>query len=179
VVSANLLDKASGRPVFPATRVVARDGVKVGFFSLISPRADLGPGKDSLRVEDPTVAAQRAVQDLRKQGADVVVALSNLGKVDSEDLCTAIDGIDVVVCGRNVPLIQKGRMIKNTLAIYGGEQGQFMARAVVTLDARRKVTAMDADVHILGPDVRDQPDIAAMVKSFEDHLAERQRKATP
>jgi 2',3'-cyclic-nucleotide 2'-phosphodiesterase (5'-nucleotidase family) len=179
MVSSNLIDRASGKPAFATSIVTVKDGVKVGFFSLVSPRADLGPGKDSLQVEDPVATAQRMVKELRKRGAHVVVALSNLGKVDSEDLCTAVEGIDVVVCGRNVPLIQKGRVIKSTLAIYGGEQGQHIGHAVLALDGRRRITAMDADVVALGPDVRDKAELASLVQAFEGHLAEKRAKAAP
>ena len=38
------------------------------------------------------MAAQRTVAELRKKGATVVVLLSQLGKVESEDLVTAVDG---------------------------------------------------------------------------------------
>jgi 2',3'-cyclic-nucleotide 2'-phosphodiesterase (5'-nucleotidase family) len=60
-----------------------------------------------------------------------------LGKVESEYLVTTVDGIDVVVAGRNVPVLQKGRLIKNTVAVYGGEQGQHIGRTVLTLDGAR------------------------------------------
>jgi hypothetical protein len=177
VTCANLFDGASGRPVFPSSLVIAKGGVKVGFFGLISDQGDLGPSRDSLRVEPPATAAKRAVAELRKKGAHVVVAFSNLGKVESEDLVTSVDGIDVVIPGRNVPLLQKGRMIRSTLAVYGGEQGQNAGRVLVTLDKARKVSALEADVFVLGPEVPDKPDVLQLVKAFEESLNEKMRKA--
>jgi len=82
--------------------------VTTGIFGLTSEKVDLGSSRDSLVVEDPTTAAKRTVDELHKKGATVIVLLSELGKVESEDLVTAVDGIDVVICGRNVPLLQKG-----------------------------------------------------------------------
>jgi hypothetical protein len=176
VVSANLVDKATGKGAFPPSIIVARNGVKLGCFALISDKADLGPSRDSLIATDPAAAAKRTIADLRKRGADVVVLLSNLGKVEAEDLVTTVDGIDVVVVGKNSPLIQAGRRIKNTLAVYPGEQGQNFARAVLTLDPRRKVSAMEAEVFVLGLEIPDKPDIQTLVKQFEDNLNERMRK---
>ncbi len=177
IVCANLIEKKTGKTAFPASIVVQHGGVKVGFFGLVSDKADLGPSRDSLQATDPAAATRTTIADLRKKGAQVVVALSNLGKAEGEDLCTVVDGIDVMILGRNVPLIQKGRLIKTTLAVYGGEQGQNMARTLLTLDAQRKVSAREADVYVLGPQIPDKPEVLQMVKDFEDALNEKLRKA--
>ena len=50
---------------------------------------DLGPARDSLTAQDPMVAAKKAIVDMHKAGATVIVLLSQLGKVESEDLVTA------------------------------------------------------------------------------------------
>src|SRR4029079_6982986 len=114
-----------------------------------SDKVDLGPARDSLKAEDPLVSAKKAIADLRKNGATVVVLLSSLGKVESEDLVTALTGIDVVITGRNVPLIQKGRMIKNTIVNYGGEQGQYMGRTLVSVDPKGHMASAESDMFIL------------------------------
>ncbi len=177
VVCANLVYKATSKPVFPASVVVQKGGVKVGFFGLITDKGDLGPARDSLTALEPAGAARRAIADLRKRGATVVVALSTLGRTEGEDLCTAVDGIDVMIVGRNTPLIQQGRLIKATLAVYGGEQGQYVGRTVVTLaPGGKKVASSAAEVIELGPALPDKPEIQSLVKQFEDNLNERTRK---
>ena len=152
-------------------------GVTVGIMSLITDKGDLGPGKDSLAVEDPQAAARASVIELKRRGAQVIVLLSQLGKTEGEDLVTAVEGIDAVVMGRNVVLIQRGRMVKNTIACYGGEQGQYVCRTELTLDAKHKMTSGDAEAVLLGPEIADKPEIASFVKSFEDALTEKNRKA--
>jgi 2',3'-cyclic-nucleotide 2'-phosphodiesterase (5'-nucleotidase family) len=134
VVSANMLDKLTGKPLLQPYVIKKVGNAKVGVFGLMSDKVDLGRSQDSVKVEEPSAAARRTVAELRKKGATVVVLLSQLGKVESEDLAAAITGIDAVIVGRNVPMIQKGRMIKNTVACYGGEQGQY---ASSTRSARR------------------------------------------
>ena len=66
---ANLVERTSGKPVLPSSRIVERAGVKVGLFALIGDRLDLGPARDSLQVLDPENTAQRIVADLRGRGA--------------------------------------------------------------------------------------------------------------
>lgn len=176
VVSANLLDAKSRKPVF-APYIVRHVGtVNVGIFGLITDKGDLGPGKDSLAVEDPQVAARRTVLELKRKGANVIVLLSQLGKQEGEDLVTGVEGIDAVIMGRNVMLIQQGRMVKNTIATYGGEQGQYVGRTELTLDDHHRMLTGTAESVLLGPEIADKPEIATLVKGFEDALNEKNRK---
>jgi hypothetical protein len=176
VVSANLYDKAKAKPIFPAYVIRQVGGVKVGVFALISPKVQLGPAQDSLSVVDPETAARRAVAELRKKGADAVVLLSQLGRVESEDLVAAVDGIDALVTGHGVPVLPKGRMVKNTVAVYGGEQGQYMGMTVLNLDGK-KVVGGSAETYMLGPQIAEHPEVLEIVKAFEDAFNEKQRKA--
>src|SRR5437867_12594689 len=67
VVSANLLDAKSRKPVF-APFIVKRVGtLNVGVFGVMPGKADLGPGKDSLALGEPQEAARRTVTELRRK----------------------------------------------------------------------------------------------------------------
>ena len=176
MVCANVWDKATKKTLVPPYRIVKKGTVTVGIFGLTSDKVDLGPARDSLTVEDPMAAAKRAIAEMKKQGATVIVLLSELGKVESEDMVTGIDGIDVVIAGRNVPMLQKGRMVKNTVAVYGGEQGQHMGRTIVTLDAAKKMQTGENDVFVLGPEIGEKPEILQLVKSFNDAFNDKMRK---
>ena len=177
LLSANLLDRRSRRPVFNPFLVKQVGTVNVGLFGLITDHGDLGPGKDSLAVADPQVVARATVLELKRRGADVIILMSQLGKVEAEDLVSAVDGIDAAIMGRNVVLVQKGRMLKSTIACYGGEQGHYVCKTELTLDARHHVVSSDAEAIIMGPDVKDKPEIFAMTKTFEDAIATRIEKA--
>jgi hypothetical protein len=176
MVCANLYEKKTSKLLL-APYVLKKVGtVKVGIFGLMSNVVDLGPSRDSVRVEEPSAAAKRVVAELRKKGATVVVLLSQLGKVEGEDLVTAVDGIDVVILGHSVPLLQKGRMIKATVACYGGEQGQYIGRTLVTLDAKRRMVTGENETFILGPEIPDKKEMAEIVKGFNDGLNEKLQK---
>ena len=177
VVCANLIEKRSRKPLFDPYLVKKIGGVEVGFFGLIGAKTNLGPSQDSLLVEEPVAVATRTIAEMRKKGVDVVVLLGQLGKVENEDLVSTVDGVNAVVVGRDTPIIPKGQMIKNTVACYGGEQGYYLCKTVLTLDARRQVTSGEADAVMLGPEVSDQPEINKLVKRFEDGFNEKLRKA--
>jgi hypothetical protein len=176
LVCANMIDNVTKKPLV-APYVIKKIGtVNVGIFGLASDKADLGPARDSITVEDPIAAGRRAIREMRAKGATVVVLLSQLGKIESEDYVTAVDSVDVVICGRNVPLLQKGRMVKNTIACYGGEQGQYVGKTVVTLDVSRHMTSGDNETSLLSPEVGEKPEVLALVKAFEDSFNDKLRK---
>jgi hypothetical protein len=176
MVCANVWDKQTKKTLVPPYQIIKKGTVTVGVFGLTSDKVDLGPSRDSLTLEDPAVAAARVVPEMRKKGATVIVLLSQLGKVESEDMVTSVDGIDVVIAGRNVPVLQKGRMIKNTVACYGGEKGQNIGRTIVTLDAGKRMQTGENDVYVLGPEVPEKKEILQLVKSFNDAFNDKMRK---
>jgi 2',3'-cyclic-nucleotide 2'-phosphodiesterase (5'-nucleotidase family) len=176
VVCSNLFLKKTGKPALTPYIIKKVGNVKVGFFGLMSDKVAYGPSQDSLRVEEPAAAAKRMVAEMRKKGATVTVLVSQLGKVDSEDLVAAVPGIDVLVVGHASSLLMKGRMIKNTVACYGGEKGQHMGRTIVTVSPKGMQTTAESDVFMLGPEVGDKAEFAKLQKTFEDGFNEKLRK---
>ncbi|HKQ59049.1 MAG TPA: multiheme c-type cytochrome [Candidatus Eisenbacteria bacterium] len=177
VVCSNLYVKGSAKPALTPYIIKKVGTVKVGIFSLMSDKVAYGPSQDSLRVEEPAAAARRVIAEMRKKGATVTVLLSNLGKVDSEDLVAAVPGVDVLVVGHASSLLMKGRMIKNTVAGYGGEKGQYMGRTLVTLDAKKAQATGENEAFMLGPEVGERAEIAKLVKAFDDGFNEKLRKS--
>ncbi len=99
MVCANLYMKSSGKLALSPYVIKKVGSVRVGIFSLMSDKVAYGPSADSLKVEEPTATARRMVVELKKKGATVTVLLSELGKIESEDLAAAVPGIDVVIIG--------------------------------------------------------------------------------
>jgi 2',3'-cyclic-nucleotide 2'-phosphodiesterase (5'-nucleotidase family) len=177
LVSANLYDRFTKKPAFPPYVIKDMGGAKVGIFALMTDKNDLGPARDSLYIVEPSNTAAMTIAEMKKKGATVIVLLSQLGKTESEDLVTAVDGIDAVIVGRNVPLLEVGRKVKNTVAVYGGEQGQYAGLTTLTLDAKNRVQNGENEMFMLGPAVTAQPAFADMVKRFEDEFNSQMAKA--
>jgi hypothetical protein len=176
VVCANLFLKANGKPALTPYVIKKVGTVKVGIFGLMNDKVAIGPSQDSLRVQEPSAAAQRVVAEMKKKGATVIVLLSQLGKVESEDLAAAVPGIDAMIIGHASSLLMKGRMIKNTVACYGGEQGQYIGRTIITLNPARAQATGDCEAFMLAPEVGERAEMAKLVKAFEDGFNERLRK---
>ena len=176
MVCSNLFLRKTGKPALTPYIIKKVGTVNVGIFGLMSDKFSYGPSQDSLRVDEPVATARRIVAEMRKKGATVTVLLSQLGKVDSEDLVAAVPGIDVLIVGHASSLLMKGRMIKNTVACYGGEKGQHIGRTIVSLDAKRAQATGESETFMLSPEVGERAEIAKLVKTFEDGFNEKQRK---
>ena len=71
MVCANVWDKVTKKPLVQPYVLVKKGNVTIGVLGLTSDKVDLGPSRDSLTLEDPVVAAQRTVAEMRKKGATV------------------------------------------------------------------------------------------------------------
>jgi len=176
VISSNLIDKKTGKPVFKTSTVVKKGSVKVGIFSVLGPKLELpGNAGELVTVDDPIATATAMVAELRKQ-CDVVVCLAHLGRVDGEDLAAQVPGIDVVILAHRPGFVAQGRRVNSAITIASGEQGQNIGFTQVTLEGK-KVLDLASETKILMPEVGERGDIARLTKEFEDKLNEAQRKA--
>ena len=122
---------------------------------------DLGPARDSLRIDDPVAGARAAVRALSAERVDAIVALSHLGRAGGEALAADVGGIDVLVAGRDVPLLPEGRTLGRATAAYAGDRGYAVGLSTLTFGASGRILAARSRSVPLGPEVRDRADIAA------------------
>ena len=170
-LSANLMDRKSGDPVFKPYVIVRKGPLNVGVFSVIGPKIDL-PAE--LVATNPFEAARATVAELRKQ-CDVVVALAHLGRVEGEDLAAQVPGIDVVILAHHPGFVGQGRRVKDAVTVASGEQIQNMGVTLLKLDGK-KVSGLSSESVILLPEVGERADVARQVKNFEDAQNARFKK---
>ncbi len=176
ILSSNLIDKKTGKPVFKTSTIVKKGGLKIGIFALLGPKIDLpGNAGELVTIDDPIATAQAMVAKLRKD-VDVVVCLAHLGRVEGEDLAAQVPGMDVVILAHHPGFVAQGRRVNNTVTVASGEQGQNVGLTLLTMDGR-KVADLSSETRILLPEVGERADVAALQKKFEDKLNEAQKKA--
>ncbi len=112
-ISANVIKKDSGEPRFAANKVIElASGTKVGFFGLTTPAtviiADPRDIDDFsfLGGDDLYQCARTQVDELRKQGCDLVICVGHLGNNEksggtSKDVLEHVSGIDLFIDGHD------------------------------------------------------------------------------
>ncbi|MBM4234967.1 MAG: bifunctional metallophosphatase/5'-nucleotidase [Firmicutes bacterium] len=122
------------------------NGLRVGLFGLIGEQAvSYTTANEPVTFADQQETAARLVEDLRNQGAQLVIALSHSGVENGEDqqLAMTVPGIDVIISGHchtalHAPIIegstyivQTGELLSNLGRLdlaYNPETGELRAR---------------------------------------------------
>ncbi|WP_327343169.1 esterase-like activity of phytase family protein [Streptomyces europaeiscabiei] len=96
-LAANVLDRATGKPLLAPTWVKKVDGVKVGFIGMTLEGTDEVTGQSgirSVRFTDEVETADAAARKLRRQGVEAIVVLLHEGGVQagSYGQCDGISG---------------------------------------------------------------------------------------
>lgn len=100
IVSANVLQKSSGKSAFEPHVVAPLGKIKVGIFGLLA--AD-PPGKkrwiddQGLTVASPVDAAKAEVKALRALGCQLIVAVAQLSDAERDDIGEKVPGVDLVL----------------------------------------------------------------------------------
>jgi len=116
VLSANIIDRKTGKLALPQYTIFTVDDVRIAVFGLTVPATNYRGAKEGFDFIDPIEAAKELVPQLR-QKADVVVALTHIsdsGTVEDERLAREAPGIDVIVAGHAHVRLAKPLFVRTT-----------------------------------------------------------------
>ena len=164
VLSANVA--VSGTGVLLAKPYVVRDfgGFRVAVVGLTG-----GAGTAEIRVGDPVAAARQAVADARQQ-ASIVLVLSHAGQAIDQQLAGEVPGIAAVISGgpgaMQAPWVspKTGVPVLHADEAVPGHAGRILGLANLTFDALGSLVDNQWRRVPLGPDVADDPAMAAWVR---------------
>ncbi len=166
MLSANLFD-ADGELIFEPSVLLQRGDLVVGVTSVLP--ADMHPAGSS--TSDPYGAAKREVRALRKQGADLVVVLSNLG-MEADAKLGRVSKADLVLGSQSRELTVEGVRAGKAVIGQAGARGRYLgdARWYSEGDGRGPhLVVTTAPVHSTGVV---HPAVGALVGSTLERLAD-------
>jgi len=116
------------------------DGVKVGFFSLMTEDLPLVTSERDVKIiSDNVTTAKMMVKLLRDKGVHLIVALSHIGYKQDRVLAKQVKGIDLIFGGHSHEYVKKIGRINKTAIVNGGEQGIQIIKVDIPLDKDLKV----------------------------------------
>jgi 5'-nucleotidase len=130
---ANVFDKKTGQPFGGAQQYIIREmgGVRVAIFGLLlAETASMSAPGQGVRFEDPVRAGVRLSRRLRRQGADVIIALTHLPMREDKRLAAEAD-IDLIVGGHEHELLET--QAANTLILKMGSDARNLGRIDINL----------------------------------------------
>ena len=169
---------ADGKPALGTVdlHLIDLGGYRIGFFGLLAPETDVlsspGPG---ITLTPPVATATAAVERLKQQGADVIVALTHDDIADDRELARSVDGIDLILGGHDHEPITFYEY--DTLIVKAGYDAHYLAAIDLVVD---RVQGRDGEVVQIIPSWRylstagipPDPEIKALVDRYENRLDE-------
>lgn len=171
-ICANVVSKTTGKAM-PGLRpyaIVERDGVKVGVFGLVTTEsARLLKGPTDIAFLDPVSTARPIVAQLRKEGAQVIVALTHLSLAQDKALAAALPDIDVICGGHEHTLLQS--LVGRTPILKAASDARNLGRIDIYYDrARRRVDSLDIEFIPVNATIADDPAVAAVTAQYDARL---------
>lgn len=166
ILSCNILDIQSEKPLFTPYIIVQRDSLRYGIIGVSEPEvANLAGLAQVAKVMDPVQSLQKYVPEVQEQ-SNVLIVLSHLGLEQDKALAQAIPDIDVIVGGRSRRLLRAPEIVGSTVIVQAGYDGEWLGKLSVTVTDDGQLVDPWVDIVPLGPDVADHPELAALVARY-------------
>jgi 5'-nucleotidase/UDP-sugar diphosphatase len=139
-LSANILNKDTGMPLFKSHEIFDLDGLKVavvGFTTQDTVRIGNPEFLSGLEIQSPVAVARKIVPEIAAN-SDLVVAVTHMGHYRFGEnggnapgdvaLAKAVDGLDVIVGGHSQTATFSPDVQNNTLIVQAKEWGKYVGR---------------------------------------------------
>ena len=169
-VISNVIDTNTGKPIGGALPYLVRTfgALKVGFIGLCLTTDEISRDKlTHVRLIDPMEAAGTYLPVLKREGANVIVAITHLAFSDDRALAERFPEIDLIVGGHEHHPI--AAVENKTFISKAGSDAKFVAR----IDVDRRASGTVERLYELVPITSALPDderTAEVVKSYETRL---------
>lgn len=142
VVSSNIQfppENMTGNSVAPWV-ITEKDGVRYGILGLTTERtAELSSLPANVKISDPVSAARRAVNDLKSNNIDRIIAITHLGWDEDLKLAREVGDIDIIIGGHTytLPAVYPKVIDEDgspTLIAQAGEDAKYLGHLRVSFD---------------------------------------------
>jgi 2',3'-cyclic-nucleotide 2'-phosphodiesterase (5'-nucleotidase family) len=171
-ISANVLDRRSGRPFGGAQADVflTLGGVRVGLFGLTTPAtaSTSSPGPD-VEIREPIGVARAMTADLRARGAQLIVAVTHQEMAEDRALAAGPGvEVDVILGGHeHEPLIaEEGR----TLITKAGADARYLVQVDLWIGSDGRLRERSWTFHEVGPRIPADPDTEKVVRAWSERV---------
>ncbi len=167
LLSANLLDTATGAPLVKTHVITKRGGWRIVIVGVMDESAEsLGTG---LRVEKMSTAIGQILPSL-KRDADFLILLAFTNKDRLHGLAKEFPEFSLVLGGKvtepSQQLVHEGK----TAIFHVTNESKALGRLALTLDTPGAATVTAGDVQLVTPETSDHADVARLAVEYRDEI---------
>ena len=150
-------------------------GLKMGFFGLLGDQAlDLIKNRDTLQFEHPLIAAEASVKELRREEADVIVALSHSGLKEDLEMVQHVDDIDIIIGAHSHTTLKSPVREEETIIVQAGTRMEILGVLDLEYDPEKETVRLqeDADdtLHGVTEEIEPDEEIRKIVLNYTEEL---------
>lgn len=139
-------------------------GVKVGLTGVTELFEDSYEHKHGFRNRDTITVLQEAADELRAQGATVLVLLSHLGDIPDQLIAEAgVGPFDLIIGGHSHTVIEQPRGSAGTFIVQAGALGRYVGEVTLELEEETgRVFGCSGFLHVISEEMADDPAQASL-----------------
>jgi sulfur-oxidizing protein SoxB len=153
---------------FKAYEIFERGGVKIAVIGQAFPYMPIAnPGwmfpDFSFGIRDENM--QQIVDEVRADGAELVVCLSHNGFDVDKKMASRVTGIDVILTGHTHDALPEPVLVGETILIASGSHGKFVARLDLDIRDGRMMGFRHKLIPLFADVITSDPDVAAVIEA--------------
>lgn len=189
-ISANVINKETGKPLFAPYTIKEIDGIKIGFIGVVTTETNqflLPENRKQIEIIDEVTAINQSVTQLQEQGIKSIAVLAHVsaksstnGKNPSEDLIEMApkidDEVDLIFGGHSHQLANT--VVDNKLIVQSYSYGKALSDIQLTVD-RKTNDIVQKEASIVVTDhqsVKPDADALMLIKKYTDKLGDEYRE---
>jgi hypothetical protein len=169
LISANLLDRATGRPVCAPFQIIERAGWRIGVIGVVDPRG-LGDGLgEGLEVEKMESALGRLLPEVRKQ-ADAIVLLAFTDEGTLARLAAEFYEADIILGGKVSQPAQKLERHNRSLVSFVTNESRALGLLRVRLGGATRLVEIAHEIRLLSEHYAEANDVRQLAAAYRDEV---------
>jgi hypothetical protein len=169
MLSANLLDRETGVPIFDSYRIIRRGAWRIALVGVMDSRSIGDALGEGLKVENMEVTLGRLLPALKKE-ADFIVLLAFADEAALADLAKQFYELDIILGGKVKQPSQQLVRENRSLILATTNQSRALGTLSVTLAGPSKITPLAGEVLLVSDQIPQHPEIAALATAYRDEV---------
>lgn len=170
VISANLLDAATGQPVASPVVVVERAGRRIAVLGVVDPDSVGDRLGDGLKIETMQTALSNRLPDIKREMPDLVVLLAFTTEARMRELARNFYELDVILGGDVAQPAQQLIRENDSVISYTTNQARAVGRLILPPASEGPGAEVGFEMTLLNDGIPQSRDLIALSQSYRDFL---------
>lgn len=172
VLSANLFDRRTNTSYVKEYIIRQIGTIKIGIIGLMTtelPTLSLPKNVEQLEVRSLSMTVNALIPEIKKNGADIIVALTHQGVTEDSLLATKCPDLDMIVGGHSHTPLFRPKRVNGILIVQAGSRGRWLGKIDLIVD-NQKDTIIQSDAELIEcrtADIAPDPIVESKVNDLE------------